>query len=158
MHVSFLFHLSFACSLTVMSLVQQSKGPLPPQSEHPSRPSITTLEDMIKDSLDGSGEDYSLARRRVRRLPRQWCACNKHFLPQAKLRDRFRCMVTARYDIFSVRKYSVVKAAQRAANGECKELHYCHIISQSTLQNADPENPQHDRKARTLSLAILHIY
>ncbi|GJE94029.1 hypothetical protein PsYK624_101970 [Phanerochaete sordida] len=101
---------------------RKSKGSLPPPSQHPSRPSFTTLEDMLKDALDGSGKDHESVKNR------------------ALARDGFCCMLSGNYgyDRTSVSRLPELKqSALRMVTTNC-----CYILSESTLQNVDPEDPE----------------
>ena len=60
----FVRYLSSSCSRVVRS----AKGPLPQPSEHLSRPSFDTKEEMVADCLDESGKDYRAAKKRVSML------------------------------------------------------------------------------------------
>ncbi|EKM53636.1 uncharacterized protein PHACADRAFT_125491 [Phanerochaete carnosa HHB-10118-sp] len=122
---------------------RQAKGPpLPPSSECPSRSPVMTLEDMLRDALDGSGKDYRSAKKR------------------ALARDGFRCMLTGEYDISSIDRSPAICSMQALDASGAGNTNCCHVLSESTLQDADPGNPDHDRKRNYAAsvLSVLHSF
>ncbi|KIP02683.1 hypothetical protein PHLGIDRAFT_111814 [Phlebiopsis gigantea 11061_1 CR5-6] len=115
---------------------RQAKGLLPQVSEHPSRPSFSTLEDMMKDCLEGSGTDYQSSRKK------------------ALARDGFRCMLTGILDTASAKKLEDFNEPSRVPTS-C-----CHILSQSTVQdvNSAELNAITKREWASNVLAILSIF
>ncbi|EKM54945.1 uncharacterized protein PHACADRAFT_94763 [Phanerochaete carnosa HHB-10118-sp] len=117
---------------------RQAKGPMPAPSQHPSRPSFATLEDMLKDALDGSGKDYRSAKKR------------------ALVRDGFRCMLSGMYDLNTVECNPAVYPEHADPVVGIRYTNCCHILSESTLQDADPDNPDRDRK-REYAASVLAV-
>ncbi|GJE94032.1 hypothetical protein PsYK624_102000 [Phanerochaete sordida] len=115
---------------------QKSKGPLSPSSQHSSRPSFTTPEDMLKDTLAGSGKDHRSAKRR------------------ALARDGFRCMLSGKFDGTSVEDLPILEPQAQTIG--MVTTNCCQILSESTLQDVDPENPDRDDK-REYAAAVLAV-
>ncbi|KAF8556091.1 hypothetical protein OG21DRAFT_1506870 [Imleria badia] len=89
----------------------------PPPSSHPSRPPFDTLEDMIKDSMEPTGDSYSTSRKRV------------------LARDGYRCAITGVYDELSRDRCTELGDLRGVAS---VSLEMAHIFHESTMQNIDP--------------------
>ncbi|KAG9308101.1 hypothetical protein JVU11DRAFT_12533 [Chiua virens] len=91
--------------------------PLP--SSHPSRASFDTLQDMIKDAMEATGDKFTTSRKRARPL----CVL---------ARDGYRCVVTGIYDESSLAKFNSVAEVLMAT------LEVAHIFNESTTQGINP--------------------
>ncbi|KAG9308858.1 hypothetical protein JVU11DRAFT_11488 [Chiua virens] len=86
----------------------------PPPSSHPSRASFDTLQDMIKDAMEATGDKFTTSRKRV------------------LARDGYRCVVTGIYDESSLAKFNSVAEVLMAT------LEVAHIFNESTTQGINP--------------------
>jgi hypothetical protein len=66
MCISYSFSLDNRVSYPLMRVVWKTKGSAPTPSEDPSRPSVSTLEDVIKSMLESSTNSRVRAKRQVR--------------------------------------------------------------------------------------------
>ncbi|KAJ7883630.1 hypothetical protein B0H14DRAFT_2434813 [Mycena olivaceomarginata] len=117
--------------------------PLPPPSNHPSRPSMDQLEDMLTDAIQDSGTDHRSARTR------------------ALARDRYHCMVTNTIDANSFEKHKAVKKLQSETGAAIQDVEACHIFNESILQNIKPndEYPSQARRQHAgAALGILKMF
>ncbi|KAI9567170.1 hypothetical protein HD554DRAFT_2220399 [Boletus coccyginus] len=104
-------------------LFRTSNVQYPPPSLHPSRPSFDTLEDMIKDSMERTGEDYQTSRKKARTF---------RTTPYLPSHDGYRCMITGIVDKTSFLKTTFV-------------IESAHILNESTMQGIDPAGTSGDR-------------
>ncbi|KAJ7932218.1 hypothetical protein B0H13DRAFT_1593514, partial [Mycena leptocephala] len=96
--------------------------PIPPPSNHPSRPSMDQLEDMLTDAIQDSGTDHRSARTR------------------ALSRDGYHCMVTNTIDVNSFEKHMAVKKLRSETDAAVHDVQTCHIFNESILQNIEPSD------------------
>ncbi|KAK6987855.1 hypothetical protein R3P38DRAFT_3099115 [Favolaschia claudopus] len=114
-----------------------------PPSTHPSRPSMTELEDMLVDAIKTSAADHSSARTR------------------ALARDAFHCMVTNTINAHSFYKHDAIKKLQSQTGAAVRLIQTCHIFNESVLQNieVDAEFPQEPRRQRAAgAMGILKMF
>ncbi|KAG9308243.1 hypothetical protein JVU11DRAFT_12130 [Chiua virens] len=95
-------------------LIRTSTVQYPLPSSHPSRASFDTLQDMIKDAMEATGDKFTTSRKRV------------------LARDGYRCVVTGIYDESSLAKFNSVAEVLMAT------LEVAHIFNESTTQGIDP--------------------
>ncbi|EKM51666.1 uncharacterized protein PHACADRAFT_261937, partial [Phanerochaete carnosa HHB-10118-sp] len=71
----------------------------------------------------------------------------------ALARDGFRCMLSGEYDLNSAKRNPAIRSdtSYGRAHTNC-----CHILSESTLQDADPDNLYHDSK-RSYAATVLAV-
>ncbi|KAJ3498576.1 hypothetical protein NLJ89_g10201 [Agrocybe chaxingu] len=121
---------------------RQAKGPPPAPSNHVSRLSFDTIQDMINDCMDPSPKDYRAARKAV------------------LARDGFRCMLTDTYDHISTKKSQQLLLRQRRAGHGVTYVQCCHILSESTTQNINPDDPaqQQRRDYASSVFAVLKLF
>ncbi|KAJ6473664.1 hypothetical protein C8R45DRAFT_907498 [Mycena sanguinolenta] len=117
--------------------------PLRPPSNHPSRPSMDQLEDMLTDAIQGSATDHRSARTR------------------ALARDRYHCMVTNTIDADSFFKHEAIKKLQSDTGAAVRLVQTCHIFNESILQSIEPDE-EYPRQARRQNaggaLGILQMF
>ncbi|KAJ6542239.1 hypothetical protein DFH09DRAFT_47350 [Mycena vulgaris] len=117
--------------------------PLRPPSNHPSRPSMDQLEDMLTDAIQNSATDHRSARTR------------------ALARDGYHCMVTNTVDANSFYKHEAIKKLQSATGAAVRLVQTCHIFNESILQNIEPDDeyPQQARRQNAGgALGILKMF
>ncbi|KAJ7673290.1 hypothetical protein DFH06DRAFT_1467646 [Mycena polygramma] len=115
----------------------------PPPSNHPSRPSMDDLVDLLMDTMEGSGKDHRSAR------------------TAALSRDGYRCMLTQIYDETSCRKHPAVRKLAEAAHATSAVINACHIFNETVLQNIEPNqtfpyDPQ--RQHASAAIGILRMF
>ncbi|KAF9645735.1 hypothetical protein BDM02DRAFT_3262713 [Thelephora ganbajun] len=87
-----------------------------PPSSHPSRSSYDKLEDMIKDTLESSSQDYRTAKKK------------------ALARDGFRCMITGLFDMTSLKHNAELQRRGETLGGMPIVVQASHILSESMTQ------------------------
>ncbi|KAJ6596761.1 hypothetical protein B0H10DRAFT_1959921 [Mycena sp. CBHHK59/15] len=95
-------------------------SPTLPPSNHPSRASMDQLEDMLADTIQGSGSDHRSARSR------------------ALARNGYHCMVTNTIDANSFEKHKAIKKLRAQTGAAVQGVQTCHIFNGSVLQNIEP--------------------
>ncbi|KAJ7755330.1 hypothetical protein DFH07DRAFT_821852 [Mycena maculata] len=115
----------------------------PEPSNHPSRPSIDNLMDILMDTLEGSGKDHRSAR------------------ANALIRDGYKCMLTGLYDETSCTKHPAVRELADQVEASTGLIVTAHIFNEAVLQNIDPnDNFPHDaqRHHASAALSILKMF
>ncbi|KAJ7805948.1 hypothetical protein B0H14DRAFT_3882618 [Mycena olivaceomarginata] len=114
-----------------------------PPSNHPSRPSMDNLVDLLMDTIEGSGKDHRSAR------------------TAALLRDGYRCMLTQNYDEASCKKHPVVRKLAEAAHAGSAVINTCHIFNETVIQNIEPNQTSTDdpkRQHASAAIGILRMF
>ncbi|KAJ7118455.1 hypothetical protein C8R43DRAFT_934221 [Mycena crocata] len=106
-------------------------------SNHPSRPSMDRLEDMLMDAIQVSGNDHRSARTR------------------ALARDGYQCMVTNTVDAFSFEKHPAVKKICSEKGAAVHNIQTCHIFNEAKLQELKDGDRLQNAGA---ALAILKMF
>ena len=103
-----------------------------------SRPSFKALEDMTKDPMEATGNDYRTSGRKVCIISHRPFFAPLLMFDQALARDGFRCIITGMFDSGSLKKSEAMRdmAKRDGANGVV--ICPCHILSESTTQGTDP--------------------
>jgi len=126
------------CNHVIRSF-RTSNSPIPAYSHHPSRPSFSTTEALMNELLEGSGKDHKTAKK------------------NALVRDGFRCVVSGRYDMHAMTASAELFEAVTRFGKSPASLECCHILSESTLQAADPSNLEKAAKKRTHATTVLTV-
>ncbi|KAK6997157.1 hypothetical protein R3P38DRAFT_3328876 [Favolaschia claudopus] len=114
-----------------------------PPSTHPSRPSMSEMEDMLIDAMKNSVNDHSSARER------------------ALARDGYHCLITNTINISSFNQHPAIKKLQSQTGAATHVVQTCHIFNESILQNieVDANFPQETRRQHAGSaLGILRMF
>ncbi|KAJ7867771.1 hypothetical protein B0H14DRAFT_333427 [Mycena olivaceomarginata] len=111
----------------------------PPPSNHPSRPSMDDLVDLLMDTIEGLGKDHRSAR------------------AAALSRDGYRCMLTQTYDESSCHKHPAVRKLADAAHATSADINACHIFNEPVLQNIElnqtsPYDPQRQHASAAIEI------
>ncbi|KAJ7649727.1 hypothetical protein FB45DRAFT_997026 [Roridomyces roridus] len=117
--------------------------PLRPPSNHPSRPSMNRLEDMLTDAVQGSATDHRSARTR------------------ALARDGYHCMLTNAVDADSFDNHGAIKKLRSDTGAAVRLVRTCHIFNESILQNIEPDDEyprQAHRQNAGGALEILRMF
>ncbi|KAJ7164800.1 hypothetical protein C8R43DRAFT_988552 [Mycena crocata] len=113
----------------------------PPPSNHPSRPSMDQLDDMLTDAIQASGADHGSARTR------------------ALARDGYHCMLSNTIDKQSFQKHPAVKELGKKSGAAVHPIHACHIFNESLLERIDPTDEYpHQRHHGGAALRILKMF
>ncbi|KAJ7710972.1 hypothetical protein B0H17DRAFT_914470 [Mycena rosella] len=94
----------------------------PEPSNHPSRPSIDNLMDILMNTLEGSGKDHRSVR------------------ANALIRDGYKCMLTGLYDETSCTKHPAVRELADEVEASTGLIVTSHIFNEAVLQNVDPND------------------
>jgi hypothetical protein len=118
--------------LKISSKVKTNKGRTPTPSSHASRPSFDTLKEMIKAMVVEAPQNHQQAKKNVSALSCIFGSV-QIFPFKALVRDGFRCVISGRYDIPSVKGNEEMK-------NNLKEVLFCttqcaHIFPESTNAN-----------------------
>ncbi|KAJ7613978.1 hypothetical protein FB45DRAFT_1008778 [Roridomyces roridus] len=116
--------------------------PLRPPSNHPSRPSMDQLEDMLTDAVQGSATDHRSARTRPRSI-------------KALARDGYHCMLTNAVDADSFDNHGAIKKLRSDTGAAVRLVRTCHILNEYILQNIEPDD---DARMRGGALEILRMF
>ncbi|KAF9063258.1 hypothetical protein BDP27DRAFT_1335410 [Rhodocollybia butyracea] len=110
-----------------------------PSSNHPSRPSFDTLQEMLAQTIQGSGTDYRTARNKT------------------LARDGYRCMLTGAFDVNSCSRNRELAILRKRMKAPAAEVQSCHILNKITLQGVGEPDGSETASSRAHAAGVMAI-
>jgi len=126
------------------SEVRTSTISYPPPSSRTSRPPFETLEDMTKDSMEATGNDYRSSGRKVCIVSHRSFFAPLLMFDQALARDGFRCIITSMINYMSFKRSAALRDIAERDQASTAIINACHILNSSTMQGTYPAGISED--------------